>query len=114
MEFIYYPKCSTCTKALKVLQKKYNNIKLRDIKNNTPSKEELEMWHMKSNLPIKHFFNTSGQSYKALNLKNTFENYTNDQLYELLSNDGMLLKRPLLITENEILVGTKHTIYEDE
>lgn len=114
MEFIYYPKCSTCTTALKTLQKKHNNIQLRDIKNNTPTKEEIAIWHAKSNLPIKQFFNTSGLSYKALNLKNTFENYTNAQLYELLANDGMLIKRPLLITENEILIGTKHKIYENE
>ena len=107
MNFICYPKCTTCAKAKKWLDE--NNIEYmeRNIKSENPSAAELRDWHQKSGLPIKKFFNTSGLLYKSLDLKNKLPNMTEEEMVELLATDGMLVKRPLLIDEDTVLVGFK-------
>lgn len=111
--FIEYPKCSTCKNAKKWLIQ--NNIEFEDrnIVENTPTKEELEKWIKQSKKEIKKFFNTSGLKYKELNLKEKLPNMTDEEKIELLSSDGMLIKRPLLITDKEILVGFKEKEWEE-
>ena len=101
--FIEYPKCSTCKKAKKWLLD--NNIEFtdRNIVEDTPTKEELKKWIKESKKDIKKFFNTSGLKYKELNLKEKLTNMTDEEKIKLLSSDGMLIKRPLVITENKIL-----------
>ena len=103
--FIEYPKCSTCKKAKKWLID--NNIEFQDrnIIDNTPTEKELKKWITESKKDIKKFFNTSGLKYKELNLKEKLPNMTDDEKIKLLSSDGMLIKRPLLVTDNEILTG---------
>ena len=111
--FIEYPKCSTCKNAKKWLIQ--NNIEFEDrnIVENIPTKEELEKWIKQSKKEIKRFFNTSGLKYKELNLKEKLPNMTDKEKIELLSSDGMLIKRPLLITDKEILVGFKEKEWEE-
>ena len=107
MLFICYPKCSTCQKAKKYLDD--NNIKYeeRDIKANNPSYEELKKWYKLSALPLKSFFNTSGLLYKEYQLKEKLPNMTEDEQLQLLSTNGMLVKRPLLVSDDKVLVGFK-------
>ena len=103
--FIEYPKCSTCKKAKKWLED--NNIKFKDrnIVEDTPKKEELKKWIKESNLDIKKWFNTSGLKYKELSLKDKLEKMTDGEIINLLASDGMLIKRPIIITEKGILTG---------
>ena len=103
--FIEYPKCSTCQKAKKWLEQ--NNIEFDDrhIVENNPTKDELRKWIKQSGYDIKRFFNTSGMKYKELNLKEKLPNMTDEEKIDILSTDGMLVKRPLIITEDLILVG---------
>ena len=110
--FIEYPKCSTCQKAKKWL--KENNIKYEDrhIIENNPTKEELKKWIKQSGYDIKKFFNTSGMKYKELNLKEKLPNMTDDEKIQILSTDGMLVKRPLIITDDLILVGFREKEWE--
>ena len=105
LKFICYPKCTTCQRAKKWLDD--NNIKyeLRDIKLDNPTLEELTEWYDKSGLPIKKFFNTSGILYKSLDLKNKLPEMREEEMLKLLATDGMLVKRPLLIGDNFVLVG---------
>ena len=112
--FIEYPKCSTCVKAKKWLIQ--NNIEFEDrnIVENTPTEKELEKWITESKKDIKKFFNTSGLKYKELNLKEKLPNMTEDEKIKLLSSDGMLIKRPLLITENNILTGFREKEWQEE
>ena len=105
MLFVCYPKCSTCQKALKWLEARGIYVKVRDIKENRPSEEELRLWHSMSKLPLKRFFNTSGLQYKALALKDKLHTLSDDEQYALLATDGMLVKRPLLIGDGWVLVG---------
>lgn len=107
MLFICYPKCSTCQRAQKYLDD--NNIKyeLRDIKLNNPTYEELKKWYQNSNLELKRFFNTSGLLYKEYDLKNKIPNMTEDEQLKLLASNGMLVKRPILVSEDKILLGFK-------
>jgi arsenate reductase len=105
--FICYPKCTTCQKARKWLDEKGIKYTFRDIKLANPNKEELAVWLKKSGLPIKKFFNTSGLLYKELNMKDKVNILTEKELLEILATDGMLVKRPLLIMENAVLVGFK-------
>ena len=107
MLFICYPKCSTCQKAKKYLDD--NNIKYeeRDIKINNPSYEELKKWYQLSSLPLKSFFNTSGLLYKEYQLKEKLPNMTEDEQLQLLATNGMLVKRPLLVSDDKVLVGFK-------
>lgn len=105
--FIEYPKCSTCKKAKIWLEE--NNIKFieRNIITQTPTVEELTKWIKTDGREIKKWFNTSGLKYKELNLKEKIPNMTNKEKIELLASDGMLIKRPLLITDNGIFIGFK-------
>ena len=107
MQFICYPKCTTCQKAKKWLEE--NNVAFieRHIRENNPTVEELKAWHRQSGLPLKKFFNTSGLQYKALQLKEKLPTMSEDEQFELLASDGMLVKRPLLIGETFVLVGFK-------
>ena len=111
--FIQYPKCSTCKNAKKWLED--NNIEFEDrnIVTQTPTKEELKKWIKESGYEIKKFFNTSGLKYKELNLKEKLANLSDEEKIELLSSDGMLIKRPLLITDKEIYVGFKISKWEE-
>lgn len=112
LKFICYPKCTTCQKAKKWLDD--NNIKyeLRDIKLDKPTFEELTEWYKLSGLPLKRFFNTSGLLYKSLDLKNKLPNMTDNEMLQLLSTDGMLVKRPLAVGKNIVLVGFKEAEWE--
>ena len=107
MIFIEYPKCSTCKKAKKWLDD--HNIKYEDrhIIDNNPTFDELKEWYHKSNLDIKRFFNTSGMLYKEMNLKDKLSNMNEDEMLEILSTNGMLVKRPLIISNDVILTGFK-------
>ncbi|WP_346876304.1 MULTISPECIES: arsenate reductase family protein [unclassified Clostridium] len=110
--FIQYPKCTTCIKAKKFLVE--NNIEFQDrhIVENNPTKEELDLWLDKSGLEIKKFFNTSGKLYKEMNLKDKIKDMSKDEAIELLSTNGMLVKRPILIDGDKVLVGFKEDNYE--
>ena len=112
IKFICYPKCTTCQKAKKWLDDYKIEYEMRDIKLENPSRYELKEWHQKSGLPLKKFFNTSGLLYKSLDLKNKLPEMTEDELLNLLSTDGMLVKRPLLICDDFIFVGFKSDEYE--
>lgn len=112
LKFICYPKCTTCQKAKKWLDD--NNVKyeLRDIKTDNPTLEELTNWYKISGLPLKKFFNTSGLLYKSLDLKNKLPQMSEEEQLKLLSTDGMLVKRPLLIGENFVFAGFKEKDWE--
>lgn len=107
MLFVCYPKCTTCKKAEKWLQDKGIEYEKRDIKSDNPTKDELKEWHQKSGLPLKRFFNTSGNLYKEMKLKDKLPQMTEEEQYDLLATDGMLVKRPILVTEDRVLVGFK-------
>ena len=107
LKFICYPKCTTCQKAQKWLEGQNIPYELRDIKLQNPSLEELTAWYQKSGLPLKKFFNTSGLLYKSLDLKSKLPTMTEQDMLKLLATDGMLVKRPLLVGENFVLVGFK-------
>lgn len=111
--FLEYPKCSTCKKAKKFLDD--NNIKYidRNIVTDNPTKEELEKFLKLSGKDIKSFFNTSGNLYKELHLKDKLSNMTLDEKKELLSSNGMLVKRPLLVGETIVLIGFKEDIWKE-
>lgn len=105
LNFICYPKCTTCQKAQKYLDEKGIEYEVRNIKEENPTFEELEMWYKKSGLPLKKFFNTSGLLYKSMALKDKLPNMSEEEQLKLLSTDGMLVKRPLLIGEDFVLTG---------
>ena len=105
MLFLCYPRCGTCQKARKWLDERGIAYTLRDIKEENPSRDELTLWHRRSGLPLKRFFNTGGLQYKALNLKDRLPDMGEEEQLELLSTDGMLVKRPLLIGEDFVLAG---------
>ena len=107
MLFVWYPKCSTSLKAKKWLDAHNIPYEERNIKEDNPTAAELKQWHEKSGLPLKKFFNTSGQLYKALGLKDKLPKMSEDEQLRLLASDGMLVKRPLLIGEDFVLVGFK-------
>lgn len=114
MQFICYPKCSTCRKAQAWLDEREIPYELRLILEENPSAEELKAWQTRSRLPLKRFFNTSGLKYKALNLKERLPEMSEEEQLELLSSDGMLVKRPLLISEDFVLVGFREAEYEEK
>ena len=107
INFICYPKCTTCQKARKWLDDNKIEYELRDIKIQNPTFEELTKWYNKSGVPLKKFFNTSGLLYKSLDLKNKLPEMSESEMLKLLASDGMLVKRPLLIGDNFVLVGFK-------
>ncbi len=107
MLFLCYPKCSTCQKAKKWLEEQNINYMERNIAENNPSYEELKEWHARSGLPLKRFFNTSGLLYKEMKLKDKLPTMSEDEQLKLLATSGMLVKRPILIDEDTVLVGFK-------
>lgn len=107
MLFIQYPSCSTCQKAKKWLDAQGVAYTDRHIKEQNPTYDELKSWYKQSGLPLKRFFNTSGLLYKSLNLKGKLPTMTEEEQLRLLASDGMLVKRPLLISQRQILVGFK-------
>ena len=113
MLFICYPKCSTCKKAQTYLEERGIPFTRRDIKLETPTVEELRRWQQMSGLPLKKFFNTSGLSYKALGLKEKLPNMTEEEQLALLSTDGMLVKRPILVTEKKVLPGFREAEWRE-
>ena len=102
---VEYPKCSTCQKAKKWLESQNVNFQSRHIVEETPTVEELENWLKKSGLEVKKFFNTSGLVYKNMNLKEKLEQMTESEKLNLLASNGMLIKRPILVGEDFVLVG---------
>ena len=108
MLFLCYPKCSTCRKAQKWLDEHDVDYDIRDMKTDNPDLAELELWHQASGLPLKKFFNTSGQLYRSLELSKKLPGMSDAEQYALLASDGMLVKRPILVTDdNKVLVGFK-------
>ncbi len=105
MTFICYPKCTTCRKAQKWLDENRIAYDLRNIKLENPAYEELAAWHRRSGLPLKKFFNTSGLLYKSMELKDRLPAMSEDEMLKLLAADGMLVKRPLLVGDDFVLVG---------
>lgn len=105
MLFLEYPKCTTCKKAKKFLEDNNISFDARHIKEENPTAEELRLWHEKSNLPLKKFFNTSGLVYRGLGLKDKLADMSEKEQYELLATDGMLVKRPIIVGEGFVLVG---------
>lgn len=112
MLFLCYPKCSTCQKAKAFLDANGVSYESRDIKQDNPTADELRAWHAKSGLPLKKFFNTSGLQYRALELTKKLPAMSEDEQLALLSTDGMLVKRPLLIGEDFVLAGFKKADWE--
>ena len=107
MLYVCYPRCSTCKKAQNWLDEKGLKYDLRDIKTDNPSYEELKSWYEKSGLTLKRFFNTSGQLYKSMELKDKLPTMSEDEQLKLLATDGMLVKRPIVVTDDDVLVGFK-------
>lgn len=105
MLFIEYPKCTTCQKAKKWLDDNGIEYESRHIKEQNPSYEELKKWYEQSDLPLKKFFNTSGLLYKSMELKDKLPNMTEEEQLKLLATDGMLVKRPIIVSENIVLTG---------
>ena len=112
MLFICYPKCTTCQKAKQWLCDNGVSFIERNIKENNPTLEELKAWHKQSGLPLKKFFNTSGLLYKELKLKDKLPSMSEEEQFKLLASDGMLVKRPLLVSDDFILVGFKQADWE--
>ena len=113
MLFLCYSRCSTCKKAQKWLDEQGIAYTQRDIKEDNPTRAELEQWHQRSGLPLKRFFNTSGLVYKNLGLKDKLPTMTEDEQIALLASDGMLVKRPLLVGDDFVLPGFKPVEWEN-
>lgn len=105
MLFIEYPKCSTCQKAKKWLDENGVDYTDRHIVENNPTYEELKEWYERSGLPLKRFFNTSGMLYKSMQLKDKLPTMSDDEQLKLLATDGMLVKRPLIVSKDFVLTG---------
>ena len=114
MTFICYERCGTCKKAKAWLEEKGISYAVRPIKEENPSYEELKDWHQCSGLPLRKFFNTSGLLYKSMALKDKLPSMTDEEMLQLLSTDGMLVKRPLLIGEDFVLVGFRETEWAEK
>ncbi len=114
MLFICYPKCSTCRKAKAWLDRNGIPYRLRDIKQENPTYDELVSWYRASGLPLRRFFNTSGTLYKSLSLKDKLPNMSEEEQLRLLASDGMLVKRPILAGEGFVLVGFRETEWEEK
>lgn len=112
MLVLCYPKCTTCQKALKWLDERNISYEVRDIKLDNPTVEELTAWYGRSGLPLKRFFNTSGLQYKALGLKDKLPILSEAEQLRLLATDGMLVKRPLVVTKDKVLAGFKEAEWQ--
>ena len=110
--FVEYPKCSTCQKAKKWLDQHGVEYEDRHIKEQNPTEEELREWHARSGLPLKKFFNTSGMLYKSMQLKEKLPEMSEEEQFRLLATDGMLVKRPLIVMDDQVLVGFKEAEWE--
>lgn len=110
--FICYPKCSTCKKARAWLESHQISFEERDIKTQNPTEEELRLWHQKSGLPLKRFFNTSGQLYRSMELSKKLPDMGEEEQFALLASDGMMVKRPILLWGDRVLVGFKEAEWE--
>lgn len=108
-----YDKCSTCKKALKWVEDNGYKAEIRPIREQNPTADELKDWHLKSGLPLKRFFNTSGNLYKELELKNKLPEMSEEDQYKLLATDGMLVKRPLLVTDHGVFPGFRPDPWEE-
>lgn len=113
MLFIHYPPCSTCQKAKAWLDAHGAAYTPRHIKEENPTYEELKMWYQRSGLPLKRFFNTSGLLYKSLGLKDKLPTMTEEEQLQLLASDGMLVKRPLLITDTAVIPGFREIQWQE-
>lgn len=113
MLFVCYPRCSTCKKAQKWLEENQVDYTFRDIKEDNPTLEELKAWHEKSGLPLKKFFNTSGQIYRSMELSKKLPTMPEEEQFALLASDGLLVKRPLVVTDDRVLVGFKEADWAD-
>lgn len=111
--FLEYPPCSTCQKAKKWLDSHGISYTARHIKEDNPTAQELKIWFERSGLPLKRFFNTSGMLYKSMNLKEKLPSMTEEEQLNLLSTDGMLVKRPLIVAEDFVLTGFKEAEWEE-
>ena len=111
--FVEYPKCTTCIKAKKFLKENGVEFEARHIAENNPTASELNQWIDKSGLEIKKFFNTSGKLYKEMNHKDKIKDMTREECVELLSTNGMLVKRPILVKDDKVLVGFKEDQYKE-
>lgn len=108
-----YERCSTCKKAIKWIEEKRYDVTVRPIKEENPTAEELRTWHRKSGLPLKRFFNTSGNLYKEMGLKDKLPDMGEEEQYRLLATDGMLVKRPLLVTQSGVFPGFREEQWEE-
>lgn len=114
MLFVCYPKCSTCKKAQKWLDENGKTYEVRDIKEDNPSAAELKTWHGKSGLPLRRFFNTSGQLYREMGLKDKLDSMSEDEMIKLLATDGMLVKRPIAVDGDKVLVGFRESEWAEK
>lgn len=114
LEFICYPKCTTCKKAQKWLDENNVEYVLRDIKTENPTFDELSDWQKRSGQPLRKFFNTSGLLYKSMELKNKLPEMSEEEMLSLLSSDGMLVKRPLLVADDFVLIGFKEAQWSEK
>ncbi len=114
IKFICYPKCTTCQKAKKWLDDNKIEYTLRDIKENNPSFEELTVWYKMSGIPLKRFFNTSALLYKSMEMKDKLPTMAEEEQLKLLATDGMLVKRPLVIGEDFVLIGFKESEWSEK
>ena len=114
MLVLVYRKCSTCLKALKWLEDNHVEFEERPIVEENPTYEELKEWHVKSGLPLKKFFNTSGLLYKEMNLKEKLPAMSEEEQLKLLSTNSMLVKRPLVVGEDYVLTGFKETQWAEQ
>lgn len=114
IQFYCYPKCSTCAKARKFLEAHHIEVEEIHIKENPPKQSQLKEYHKKSDVKLKGMFNTSGESYRKYNLKENFDHMSQDAAYHLLSLDGMLIKRPILVLEDHVLFGFKEDQWKEK
>ena len=112
MLFVHYPKCSTCKKAMNWLDEHNVEFDQRHIVEDNPNVDELRLWHKMSDLPLRRFFNTSGMLYRDMGLKDKLPSMSEDEMYDLLASNGMLVKRPLLVLDDTVLVGFKEKEWE--
>lgn len=114
MIFLCYPKCTTCQRAQRWLEDNHIAYTLRDIKGEHPAYDELAAWHRRSGLPLKKFFNTSGLLYKSMGLKEKLPTMGEEEMLQLLATDGMLVKRPILVGDDFVLVGFKESAWAEQ
>ncbi|MCM1364354.1 MAG: arsenate reductase family protein [Faecalibacterium sp.] len=114
MLFIEYPKCGTCQKAKKWLEENGFEFESRNIKEQNPKFDELKMWYQQSGMPLKKFFNTSGLLYKSMNLKDKLPQMSEDEQLQLLATDGMLVKRPIIVADDEVLTGFREKEWSEK